>query len=122
MLCETGKHITPDTTEEGNDVDGNTGSRTAGLRGDSRYKMLERREEDNRRGKGKGKGERPSVALPRALSTPISTIVRGTNEATVTVFYFYSPRFFFSSLRRKCRARFTIARIAKRRRCAQAAF
>lgn len=29
-----------------------------------------------------------SVALPRALSTPISSIVRGANETTVTVFYF----------------------------------
>lgn len=41
--------------------------------------------------------ERLSVALPRALSTPISSIVRGTNETTVTAFYFndFASSFFW---------------------------
>lgn len=61
-------------------------SRTTRLGRNILYKMLEWKQE-NRRGRGTGV-ERLSVALPRALSTPISSIVRGTNETTVTVFYF----------------------------------
>ena len=80
------------------------------------YKMLQWKEKKEKTDKGeKGGGkrmDRSSVVLQRALSSPpISSIVRGTNEAMVTIFYFYdfafqfSLFFFFSFL-------FTIAKIA----------